>query len=512
MSKNGFEDRPIERQPKDTVRNRDALFETLIENILDVITIVDNDGIIRYQNTSIEQMLGFNQAELIGMNIFDLIHPDDVPMVLDAYGEMKAELDAGMRIANRVVAARIRHKDDTWHNLESMVASFDFPHVAGFVVASHDITERRRMERELLRLAAAIEQAGEGVMIFTPEEIIEYVNPTYERLYGYSRQELIGSTIMVLGEDVYEAYREIFDRIRLEGKPWTGRRTIKRKNGDIIVANMNVSPVYDQTGSITNLISLSQDVTYETRLQRIISENQKMEALGTLAGGVSHDLKNILAPILINTEIALEDVGAGHPARPVLEETLHAAHMGIDIVGQIATFSRREPQVKIPIDISYALKGFLRFLRSAIPSTIEIQDQIDAAGAHVMADPTRINQVLINLGTNAAYAMKGANGILEVKFDKVELDDRAALLIDPDLSPGPYVRLTVQDTGTGIEDKVAKHIFEPFFTTKGSGEGSGMGLALVHGIVKDHQGAVTVRSKPGEGTTFTVYLPMMKQG
>lgn len=244
------------------------------------------------------------------------------------------------------------------------------------------------------------------------------------------------------------------------------------------------------------------------RLKAKLAQTQKMEAIGSLAGGIAHDLKNILTPILINTEIALEDLG-NHSARQALEEALDAAKLGRDLVQQILTFSRQGPKKKVPVNVPKVIRDTLGFLRSTLPSTIDIHDEIEDKCIVAYADPTQIKQVLINLGTNAGHAMRDQGGILEVTESKKILDEDEAARISPELAPGPYIQVEVQDTGQGMDEQTMEHIFEPFFTTK-KGEGTGMGLAVVHGIVKEHQGAITVRSRPGEGSLFTVLLPILQ--
>jgi signal transduction histidine kinase len=210
----------------------------------------------------------------------------------------------------------------------------------------------------------------------------------------------------------------------------------------------------------------------------------------------------------MNTEMALEDVGESSPARPALEDALSAAKLGRDLVQQILTFSRRVPHQKAPVDIPEVIRDTVRFLRSTLPSTIEIRNELKDDRVMAYADPTQIKQVLINLGTNAGHAMKDPGGILDVSESTAVLNEQEAARISPDLAPGPYVLVEVQDTGQGMDEDTIKHIFEPFFTTK-KGEGLGLGLAVAHGIVKEHQGAITVKSNRGEGTTFTVFLPVL---
>jgi signal transduction histidine kinase len=255
-------------------------------------------------------------------------------------------------------------------------------------------------------------------------------------------------------------------------------------------------------------LALVEEVDAERRmLERHLRQSQKMEAIGTLAGGIAHDLKNIFTPILINSEMAVEDVGRDSPAYPLVKEILEAARMGTDLVKQIMTFTRQTSEEKVDVDVPSVVNETLSVLRSAIPKTIEIKTRINVRNAVVHANPTQIKQVLMNLGSNASYAMKGQHGVMEVDVSCVDLDTNSASKIAPELIPGSYVEVDVMDTGVGMDEKTIERIFEPFFTTKLHGEGTGMGLSVVQGIVRDLGGTISVWSKPGKGSSFRVLLP-----
>lgn len=238
-----------------------------------------------------------------------------------------------------------------------------------------------------------------------------------------------------------------------------------------------------------------------------ILQAQKMEALGMLAGGIAHDFNNILAIILGYTELAYMDTPEGSPARPALQEVLKATQRGRELVQQILAFSRRGEQDKIPVQVGPVIKGALRMLRASLPTTIDIKADVTSKGV-VLAEPNQIYQVVINLCSNAAHAMRENGGTLGVGLSDVVVGPEAAL---PrlDLQPGSYVKLTVEDTGHGIPAETIDHIFDPFFTTKGPGVGTGLGLAVVHNIVKCHGGVIGVQSYPGRGTAFQVLFPVI---
>jgi nitrogen-specific signal transduction histidine kinase/ActR/RegA family two-component response regulator len=256
---------------------------------------------------------------------------------------------------------------------------------------------------------------------------------------------------------------------------------------------------------------LAQDITEQTRLEGQLRQAQKMEAIGTLAGGIAHDFNNILSAIMGYTELSKFEALDGSPIMDKLNEILKASHRAKDMVKQILAFSRQNPQEHIPIQISPIVKEALKMLRGSLPTTIEIRQHMDNGIGIVKADATQIHQVLMNLSTNAAHAMNENGGILDISVTDVDVN-RVEAARHADLSQGPYVRLTVSDTGEGISKEVMERIFEPYFTTKEKGVGTGLGLAVTHGIVKGHGGAITLESKPGKGSTFNVYIPRIEKG
>jgi len=234
-----------------------------------------------------------------------------------------------------------------------------------------------------------------------------------------------------------------------------------------------------------------------------------MEAIGTLAGGVAHDFNNMLGIILGNTELAMDDVPEWNPARFNLEEIKTASLRAKDVVRQLLSFARKTEQERKPVKINSIVTGALKLLRSSIPTSIEIRGNIPRDPETILADPTQINQIMINLCTNAAHAMEEDGGVLEISLDSTTVDESTAQSYE--LSPGRSVKLTVSDTGHGIDPEIKDRIFDPYFTTREVGKGSGMGLAVVHGIVMNHDGAITVDSEVGKGTTFNVFLPIVER-
>ncbi len=373
-----------------------------------------------------------------------------------------------------------------------------------------DITERKRAEEERVRLQTAIEQADESIVITDSDGMIVYVNPSFVRTTGYSRKEAIGQHISFIRSGRHDKafFDDMLDTIT-SGGVWKGHFLSKKKDGTYYDEESTISPVKNNKGEITHYVALMRDVTQEFVLEQQLRQAQKMEAIGKLAGGIAHDFNNILSAIIGFTEMTLYNCDNVQDVRGNMNQVLKAAERAEELVKQILTFSRRGGEHKKPIRLSAVMNDSMKLLRATIPSTIEIR-HIAESDARVLADITQMQQLYMNLCTNAAYAMREKGGKLEVRLTEVLLDYEESMHYK-DIQPGHYLKSTVRDNGTGIPLDILDRIFDPFFTTKDVGEGTGMGLAMVHGIVKQHGGAITVASTPGLGTTFTILLPRVEE-
>ena len=365
----------------------------------------------------------------------------------------------------------------------------------------------QQTQKQIRFFKTAVEKASEMIAVTDSDGTIEYINPAFENITGYAHDELIGSNPRILksGRQDTLFYQELWRTIT-RGEPWHGFFVNRRKDGTQYREEAVIVPVANSNGHIHNYVTIKRDVTQESRLQRQLIQSQKMEAIGTLAGGIAHDFNNILSAILGFAELALFDLPKGSHSHEDVSEVIKAGNRAKDLVRQILTFSRKTEQEFKPIDIVPLLSEALKFLRATLPSTIEICNQFDVERTEVLCNPTMIQQILMNLCTNAAHAMKKTGGVLTVNLLETEVDVGG---IDKrrELPPGPYVQLTVGDTGPGIEPGIMGRIYDPYFTTKEKGEGTGLGLSVVHGIIQSLKGAVAVESEPDKGTVFNVYLP-----
>lgn len=378
------------------------------------------------------------------------------------------------------------------------------------LATSIDITMIKQAQEELNLLATALEQAWECIVITDRNANIVYANPAFERTTGYSIGEVLGKNPRLLQSGKHEPghYRELWDCL-LQGNVWRGHFINRRKDGTLFEEDSTITPLSNGSGDIMNFIAVKRDVTEQMRMERQLRQSQKMEAIGTLAGGIAHDFNNILTAINGYTELSLLPGTDPGRLRSNLEQVLRAASRARDLVSQILAFSRQTEQEMRPVSLVPIIKEAVRFLRASLLASIEIRQHIEADSDMVLADPTQLHQVLMNLCTNAGYAMRDNGGILDIRLSTMTYDGSVAFGRSS-LKSGTYLRLSISDTGHGMERDVLEHIFEPYFTTKSRGEGTGLGLAVVHGIVQNHGGDITAYSELGKGAMFEVMLPVIE--
>jgi PAS domain S-box-containing protein len=343
-------------------------------------------------------------------------------------------------------------------------------------------------------------------------------NKKAEALFGWAREEVIDNNFFdfLIPEKDRPRVKDVVN-ILLKGELQSHSINDNlTKDGRIITCEWNNSPLHDNDGNIIGAISLGLDITErkqveeeKDKLQTQLQQAHKMEAIGTLAGGIAHDFNNIVGIILGNTELAIDDVPEGNPAQLNLKEVRTASLRAKDVVRQLLSFARKTKLEKKPANIIPIIKESLKFLRSSIPTSIEIRQNIAKDVDTILADPTQINQILINLCANSHHSMPDG-GVIVITLKNIELDEDTSDQCSK-LNPGRYVNLAVSDTGHGISQEKIDRIFDPYFTTKEVGKGTGMGLAVVHGIVKGHNGLITVESELGKGTTFSIFFPVVER-
>jgi PAS domain S-box-containing protein len=365
-----------------------------------------------------------------------------------------------------------------------------------------------------LRLRAAIESAPSGLLMIDKDGTIVLVNREVERLFGYSREELLGKSIEMLVPERFRpghpGFRAAFFEDPQTRAMGVGRELFGlRQDGSEVPVEISLNPIETEEGifvlsSVVDISARKQAEQEQARLEEQLRQSQKMEALGRLAGGIAHDFNNILGAIVGYAELVREATKSPEVVADV-DEVLRAAARGKDLVERILRFSRRQDVVPRAMDLGQVVREVTRLLRATLPASIDIRLGLNPTTPRVMADATSVHQVLMNLATNASHAMPGG-GVLDIDLQPFQVRDSFARA-NPGLREGPHVLLTVRDTGHGMDEATKARAFEPFFSTKAPGGGSGLGLALVHGILRDHGGTAWLESSAGEGTTVCCLFP-----
>ncbi len=482
-------------------RKLKATFDTALVGI----DMVDREGRLLEANVALTRILGYTRDELRLKTILDVTHPDDVERSRLMHESMVAGQIEDYRLEKRYV-----RKDGQVIWADTGVSALRGPHgeyqaTIGVIL---DITQRKKSEEAQGMLAAAVYQSADTVVITDPQGAIVYVNPSFERVTGYSPEEAIGSkpSILSSGHHGQEFYIHLWHTIK-SGQTWTGHFVNRRKDGSLFEEDASISPVRNSAGDIMNFVAVKRDVTNEVTLRQQLMQAQKMEAVGTLAGGIAHDFNNILQIIKGYSELMVDDDDLPESIRPDATKISQAAKRGADLVQRLMTFSRKTDFRSQPLDLNRRITDLREMLERTIPKMIDIKLELQKDLRRISADPTQIDQLVMNLAVNARDAMR-ETGTLTLTTSNAMIDhDRANR--EPGLCAGPHVVLTISDTGSGMDERTLDHIFEPFFTTKSVGQGTGLGLAMVHGIVMQNGGHIVCDSKPGKGTSFSIYLPAL---
>lgn len=485
-------------QAEQALRQAEVEKSLILGNMSEMVTYRDRDGRILWANQAAAASYGLTPEQLIGRCCHDIFQlrptpcPDcPVHEAIAAGQPMEKEIST---INGQILLLRTSPVKD------------DKGEILGTVVVASDITARKKMEEAIKaseeKMRLIIESSPVGVRIIQEDRYL-YANPALVNMFGYgSAAEIVGQPATMLFPEDGKILRQRTEASRAEkAAPSAYEFRGCKKDGSLLEVQVWQTEI-DYQGEPA-LLNFVLDVSEAKALRSQLLQSQKMEAIGTLAGGIAHDFNNILFPILVNAEMVLEGLPPDSSSRQRLERVLKACERARDLVKQILAFSRHEERELSPVHLVPIIKDCLRLLRASLPTTIEMRRNLCLTADIVLADSTQIQQVVINLYTNAAHAMWARGGLIEISLTEVE----AGAALPPDLSPGPYLQLTVKDNGHGMDPATLERIFDPYFTTKQTGEGTGLGLAMVHGIVKRHGGAITVDSEPGKGSSFHVFLP-----
>jgi len=495
------------KRSEEALRQSEEAYRAIIDTSKDWIWSIDLQGIHTYSNPAIEEILGYTQEEMIGSHSLGLMHDEDRKIVEELITEA-IEQQQGWR--NSVI--RWRHKDGGYRYLESnAVPHFDQEgKLIGFRGVDRDITERKTTEDQLNKLSKAVQNAGELVMITDSKSVIEYVNPAFCEVTGYSSEEVIGKTPAILKSSAQERriYDELWQTIS-SGNVWHGSLIDKKKDGTFFPVLTSIVPICDQHGQITNYVSLQKDMTEYKSLEEQFIHSQKMESIGVLVGGIAHDFNNMLAGIMGNIFLAKSEAADNPELLNRLEMINSLSDRAANMIKQLLAFARKDVLTMKTFSFTKFLKEAVKLARTSIPENLEQRYDFTQDDLNIHGDTTQLQQILMNLINNARDALEDTKGGIITCALKEYIPDNAFRNNHPDCKEDKYACLTVSDNGMGIPEEIIDKVFDPFFTTKGVGEGTGLGLSMVYGAIENHNGAIDLDSTPGQGTTFYIYLPIV---
>ena len=460
-------------------------------------------GRVSFLNESMVRILGCSEEDLKGLGHES--KPGDIVMA-----QIRGMFEEVCRsaVCSKMMDYRIVRKDGSPLLLELSTSPIEDSagQLKGYRGVVRDVTVRRLADQERQRLAAALENTADSVIIADRDGLVQYVNPAFERTTGLQRDDVRGQRLdQFLISKSDPVSRSLVQKALTLGQSWNGHLVISKSDKTMCEFETTISPIHDVSGESHGFVCINRDVTNEILLERQLRQAQKMEAIGTLSGGIAHDFNNILQAIIGYSELLLMGKNKETAEHRSLSEIKKSAMRGAELTKQLLTFSRKVEIQKRAYALNDGIREARNLLERVIPRMIAIELDLMEDLNPVNADPGQMQQIMLNLGVNARDAMPDG-GRITIKTENVSLDSdycQTHLLIQP----GSYVQLTVSDTGGGIDAESLEHIFEPFYTTKAPGSGTGLGLSTVYGIVKGHDGHIECESAPGHGTTFRILLP-----
>jgi PAS domain S-box-containing protein len=471
------------------------------------------EGAYLYVSPSCERITGYLADEFIAnpQLMFDIVAPDYAEQVCQHYNDERSTSET---FASSTFPIRTKTGEQRWIEHHCTPVFNEQGDYAGRRGNNRDITMRRQLETEQGKLLAAIHQTDESIVITDAAASIQYVNPAFESITGYTASEVIGKNPRILqGQQDKATYTQMWNRLT-SNQSWQGRFINKRKDGHLFTEEASISPVIDQRGEITHYVGVKKDISEKLVQERQLRQKSKMEAVGVMAGGMAHNFNNNLSIILGNLELIKMRHPTNSEINKRLEHTKTAALRSRDLVRNIMLYSRQgELGEMAPLKLSPLIAETMQLLGPTIPTSISIEQQNSLQNRQdisVVADASQLQECLINLCNNSVHAMD-EKGTITISLETEQLSQKD-IPLQYDSQPGSYAKLSVTDTGCGMSPEGVERVFDLFYTTKPVNEGTGMGLSTVQGIIKKHSGLIKVQSTEGQGTTFALYLPLIEQG
>jgi len=482
------------------------LSDQILQSVGALVLVADADGKINYVSPSVKSILGYEPEELLGEGWWSLTR--DEPLARDRERRfVTRSIGRQLPLYEEPYERMVTHRngDPRWI-LWSDTSGSD----GTIIGVGHDITLRKVAEEQLQKVMHAVEQSPNSVLITDTDGNIEYVNPKFSEVSGYSPEEVLGKNPRILksGETQDEEYSFLWKTITSGGE-WRGEFHNRRKDGELYWESASISPIKNAQGRVTHYVAIKEDITHRKNLEAQLRQAQKMEAVGTLAGGVAHDFNNLLTAINGYSEIVFNSLEPDDPLRRTIGEIRKAGDRAAALTRQLLAFSRKQVLLPKVLNLNEVISNLEDILRRLIGEDVQLIVQLDPDLGLTKADPGQIEQVVMNLAVNARDAMP-QGGTLLVETVNVDVD-KAAVKSLPGMRPGSYVMLVLIDTGCGMDAETQAHIFEPFFTTKDVGKGTGLGLSTAYGIIKQSGGCIYASSDVDQGCTFKVYLPRVDE-